>query len=592
MWGFWTGFRVGLAITLFAGAVNYVAADSFNPPSGGGGFVPPVAVTGPPGNGTYAGAVSPLTITRSNQSFDTNLTLLTPATLTGGFNGNAVSNLDIYSDTAGATTAIRLFTNQQSPAVPYTWFTPGGMYTTVNIFLCTNRTGSTGLGLTQPVVCPTASPGSTGGALEVVNDTVGPAADFGIIADDAQPGVFNTDWRDGNSVIVSGISSDGSHGFGLTHFGAANAWSNLDTWIGRGNGAAFLQVGGPDSFSPSAQTFASPSVVAPVTQLQGLASAAGQNVLNYRNNIQGGVPPSIVVGMTVTDSTNAVIPAATTVTAINYGARTFTLSANITGIGVQLNDVLRFSAPNKSGADLTIQAGKGTGTGAPGVLRLVYAPASTTNDTQNTNKNAIIIGQNGAAPVQIDSGGLSVPQLTFLPNSGVSTSLGAANGGSALIVFSGAAQTHSFNNGYFELANGGYIGWSNTSGNAVTTIDVSIGRVSAGLMQILTSGAACCGSLELAASISAGAAPTITTGSCSGSSWVGGMTVGQFTAAACAAGTYVMSGLQAAPNGWFCTGTDRNTGAALPKTASTTTSCTLKATTAASDVVDVMAYGY
>ena len=57
MWGFWTGFRVGLAITLFAGAVNYVAADSFNPPSGGGGFVPPVAVTGPPGNGTYAGAV-------------------------------------------------------------------------------------------------------------------------------------------------------------------------------------------------------------------------------------------------------------------------------------------------------------------------------------------------------------------------------------------------------------------------------------------------------------------------------------------------------------------------------------------------------
>ena len=134
----------------------------------------------------------------------------------------------------------------------------------------------------------------------------------------------------------------------------------------------------------------------------GLPSAAGQNVLQYNYNLSGQIPNTIVVGMTVTDATTpSAIPANTTVASINYGAATFTLSNNIAGSGVQLSDNILFSAPNTAGANLTVAAGKGTGTGAPGLLQLAYAPPGASGNAQNALTNAVTIG--GSTPVAINA---------------------------------------------------------------------------------------------------------------------------------------------------------------------------------------------
>lgn len=83
-----------------------------------------------------------------------------------------------------------------------------------------------------------------------------------------------------------------------------------------------------------------------------------------------------------------------------------------------------------------------------------------------------------------------------------------------------------------------------------------------------------------------GSVPTGTTGSCVASAFTGGATAGKFSAAVCAAGTIILSGLPAAPNGYTCTAQDQTTPAdTLKQTANTVTSVTFTATTVAADVV-------
>lgn len=83
-----------------------------------------------------------------------------------------------------------------------------------------------------------------------------------------------------------------------------------------------------------------------------------------------------------------------------------------------------------------------------------------------------------------------------------------------------------------------------------------------------------------------GTKPTLTTGSCSGSSAAGGNEAGSFTAALCSAGTYTLSGLYAAPTGYTCDAQDETTPAdTLKQTANTATSVTFLSTTAANDVI-------
>jgi hypothetical protein len=93
--------------------------------------------------------------------------------------------------------------------------------------------------------------------------------------------------------------------------------------------------------------------------------------------------------------------------------------------------------------------------------------------------------------------------------------------------------------------------------------------------------------------VSSGTLPTLTTGTCSGSSAAGGSLAGTFVAATCSAGTYILSGLPTAPTGYSCNAEDRTTTAdTLQQTAASATSATFKATTAASDVIQFNCLAY
>ena len=354
----------------------------------------PLLLQGNAGGGTFATRAIPLTVNRSNADFDTAMEIFVPQA-GSGVSSQEYSGLDFHmQDTSGKGTAFRIFDDRPGNGAVSSWWDTGGLWTSTNMNLCTIRLGSPAPGLNQSLVCQASSPGSTGAALNVIDDTVGPAASFAIIGQDATPGVFNTDWRDGSGAFVAGLAADGTLGFGA--YRGAVAWSNLDTWIGRGNGAARLQIGGPDAPSVPDQTFAAPSAPQSVTLL-GLPSAAGQNVLQYNYNLSGQVPRTIFVGMLVQDtSVSGVIPPGTTVTAINNGSATFTLSNNITGVGVTYPDNLVFSSPDTAGANLMISGGRGTGSGRGGTVEIMIAPPGSSGVAQNISYPAVVFGDTTA----------------------------------------------------------------------------------------------------------------------------------------------------------------------------------------------------
>lgn len=144
--------------------------------------------------------------------------------------------------------------------------------------------------------------------------------------------------------------------------------------------------------------------------------------------------------------------------------------------------------------------------------------------------------------------------------------------------------------GFLGNASSNYLGWSGAGSGGGTPYISANGADTNVNLKLLPKGA---GTVQITAVSSFGSAPTITTGSCSGSSWIGGASIGQFTAALCAAGTYIISGLPSSPHGYICNAQDQTTPAdTLKQTANSTASCTLTSTTAAGDVVVVSALGY
>lgn len=85
--------------------------------------------------------------------------------------------------------------------------------------------------------------------------------------------------------------------------------------------------------------------------------------------------------------------------------------------------------------------------------------------------------------ISIGGGGLTVPQMTFVPNSGIAANLGMANGGSALTFFLGATQHMALGSG-ISLVSGDGLKWTNNATNANTTLDTSIYRQAAGVVEI------------------------------------------------------------------------------------------------------------
>lgn len=84
--------------------------------------------------------------------------------------------------------------------------------------------------------------------------------------------------------------------------------------------------------------------------------------------------------------------------------------------------------------------------------------------------------------VTLSNSGNSIPQITFAPNSGSNVSLGMANSGGPLLIFTAGTAVTALS-GKFQLNNGGGVTWSNsTSPNG--TLDCSIYRQTIGVLEI------------------------------------------------------------------------------------------------------------
>lgn len=177
-----------------------------------------------------------------------------------------------------------------------------------------------------------------------------------------------------------------------------------DTFLGRGNAAATIQLGGADVLAPVAQTLSANNVIAAVSLSAGANTAAGAAVVSFAN----GIPPSIVTGMTVTDSTTpSAIPGGTTVLSIASNRLSFTMSANAAGPGIAQFDTIVFSAPNVSGAAVTYQGSLSTGTGAGGTHIVANGFAGITYNAQ-----AVTVSNGASATVTLASHGF-VPGQAF-----------------------------------------------------------------------------------------------------------------------------------------------------------------------------------
>jgi hypothetical protein len=90
-----------------------------------------------------------------------------------------------------------------------------------------------------------------------------------------------------------------------------------------------------------------------------------------------------------------------------------------------------------------------------------------------------------------------------------------------------------------------------------------------------------------------GTHPGLNNGTCTGSSPKGGMLAGSFTAATCNAGTYIISSLPVALNGYTCEAHDQtNPTDLLNQTANGTGSATLTGTTVANDIITFKCSGW
>jgi hypothetical protein len=138
------------------------------------------------------------------------------------------------------------------------------------------------------------------------------------------------------------------------------------------------------------------------------------------------------------------------------------------------------------------------------------------------------------------------------------------------------------------LYNGGAYSWSST-GAAGGSPDTALSRSAAGVVEVNNGTTGAYIEAKMRSLVIGGTPPTFT-GSCTApSAQAGGNTSGTFTvgaAAACAAGTYIMTFAFTAPTGWACQASDRTvTTNTIRQTASSGTTATFLATTSNNEVV-------
>jgi hypothetical protein len=128
---------------------------------------------------------------------------------------------------------------------------------------------------------------------------------------------------------------------------------------------------------------------------------------------------------------------------------------------IEVQNVLAGTS-NTAGVDTYFKASAGTGTGLGGMFHFQTALAGSSGSTQNALADEMTI--DGASGVTLYRGGNTTAQLTFTPNSGLSTSFASANGGSGLAWLIGTTQEVGFNGSGLSLpATNGYTFVSSTS---------------------------------------------------------------------------------------------------------------------------------
>lgn len=297
--------------------------------------------------------------------------------------------IDIHGQASpNAGRLLQFFIDTYSTTIPVAYFDDG-----TNFFTRTGITSSgtfTGASVTQPTSQPYMIGGwgdidgpvfvSRWAALTTLN-----ARHFDFMSTDAAGSIFELTIKK-KGVLGWGVSTN------------VNQW---DTFLGRGNAAATLQIGGPDTFTPTTQTLAAQNVATGATYQMPNTVASGQNQIVTAGNP---FPDNVFVGQTVVDGNNAnAIPANTTIIAISADRLTLTLSANVAQT-IKPTETLTFTSVNRSAnADLIVAAPQGTGTGQSGRIRFQVAPAGASGGNQNALQDVLVIGPSGISGLAMNA---------------------------------------------------------------------------------------------------------------------------------------------------------------------------------------------
>jgi hypothetical protein len=217
--------------------------------------------------------------------------------------GSASSSaLDIKNAVDNSGRTLRLFgPNDIATNTPAQYFDTGGFRTKLFILI---SGFSTGTGDAYNISFPTAD----ACMLSVWADVAkGIQVRGGAGIDAPSGGGAALDVVSGNGFYTGAIYFDGTFAWGATN----NAtFAGRDTFLGRGNAAALLQIGGPDSGAPVSHRLAGQSVASPISSNTGFLYGKTFHL----NNVTAINPGDIL-----TDSTNPAFIVTTTVLSVDVG---------------------------------------------------------------------------------------------------------------------------------------------------------------------------------------------------------------------------------------------------------------------------------
>lgn len=237
---------------------------------------------------------------------------------------------------------------------------------------------------------------------------------------------------------------------------------------------------------------------------------------------------------------------------------------------------------------VTGNSGFGT-TSAGGLITPSLQPATDSTTAIRIFKadGVTCIGAVDTTNARFNLGGCAAPSDTFTVNNQFVVSGGGSGTFKNTLMDAGYTTSNTLALGTHPLSFG-----ANISSN-----DISLSRVSAGIVGVGTGAAASTGgALELAGNISVGTKFTTSGGGCSVSSTAGGATAGEIlvsTTGTCTT-TITMNGATGltAPNGWACSGNDMNTGAIVTTTATNATTATISLATTSGNTIIFSCVGF